>query len=112
MIPKTPYRPRPMEPGCALADRATLRAWLDTTAGQLVRLPCTLPFRDTREAHVGELAFPLDDTALGVGVATHAKDGAALWLEGHWRAPGILRVVHVAGRVEGEPTHALIEVVS
>ena len=108
--PKTPDTTvRSFVRGPSTSPAGALEAWLDQQPGDgeppRLRLPVVLQPAQVgfslRDARIGNgadaLVVRLDDTALGIGLADHARrhcqgqTRCALWIEGHW------------GRVEGQP---------
>ena len=125
VIPKTPYQHKPFKRGVPLSPAPILLSFLDgLPPKRLVRLPIVLARGvvgySLRGARVGTAVdapvVNIDDTALGIGVADHARRrGDMLWLEGYWMKRAdelesgyIMRVVHV--HADPAPDHGCVEI--
>lgn len=134
---KTPKPKRSFVPGPALADRASLLAWLKSNPGSVLRLPVVIhraPLGGYDVAFIGTEAGPsaedaivldLDDSTLGIGLSDRLRFQCAeekicvVWIEGSWGSalpdlepkdpPPWPFTVHDAGPpVEGSPRTILI----
>jgi hypothetical protein len=113
-----PYVEKAKEKGPATSDAKVLRAWLESTAEGVVRVPITVRAGGLAgvrwDLAIGALDVTMSDSALGVSFEDRVRQACQsdrpcrVWVEGRWRG-GVLHIIHFSRAIAADEVADFVE---